>query len=394
MAKKKRERKIKTRAELGYVKSWLCSVEAFETLCCSDYTRLSDNPEIMSAINKICDLISSMTIYEMENINNGDIRIKDGLARLIDIAPNPYMTRKTFISAIVKNLLLDGNGNSIAIPISEGGYIGRIDVVSPTRVSHLSSNDTYQVLIDGVAKNPQELLHFLINPSSNNPFWGTGYTVALKDIARNLKQATITQRGFMESKWKPSIIVKADGLVDEFSTKEGRKRILNDYIETSEAGEPWIIPAEQFDIEVVKPLSLTDLAISDSVNLDKKTVAAILGVPAFVVGAGEYRADEWDNFINTRIRTLCNAIEQELTRKLLLSPTRYFKFNVRSLFSYDIKTLSDVASNLYVKGIMTGNEVRNWLDLSPKEGLDNLVMLENYIPADKIGEQQKLKGVE
>jgi len=33
-------------------------------------------------------------------------------------------------------------------------------------------------------------------------------------------------------------------------------------------------------------------------------------------------------------------------------------------------------------------------DMSPKDGLDELVILENFIPQDKIGDQKKLGGEE
>ena len=186
------------------------------------------------------------------------------------------------------------------------------------------------------------------------------------------------------------MVVKVDALTEEFADRKGRKELLESYLETSEAGEPWMIPAEQFDIKEIRPLSLNDIALPDSVRLDKRTVAAILDIPSFLVGEGQFDEKEWNNFINTRIRTLCAALEQELTRKLLLSPDWYFKFNLRSLYAYDINTLSNVGSNLYTRGIMAGNEVRDWIGLSPKKGLDELIILENYIPQGMIGDQKKL----
>ena len=370
----------------------LCSLDAYETLCCTGYTKLSHNPEIMAAVNKIADLISSMTIHLMCNTDKGDVRIKNELSKKIDIDPNPFMTRKTFMAVVVRTLLLEGDGNAVVVPKYSGGYIEALCPVNPYLVSFLPEGYGYGVHINGVEVSPGDVLHCVINPSPEYPWKGCGYRVTLKEVADNLKQAAATKKGFMESKWKPSMVVKVDALTDEFSSRDGRKRLLEQYIESSEAGEPWMIPAEQFDIKEVRPLSLNDIALADSVKLDKRTVAAILDVPPFVVGEGTFNADERNNFISSRIRPLCNAIEQEFTKKLLISPDWYFRFNIRSLYSYDIEKLSRVGDDNYTRGIMTGNEVRDWIGLSPKEGLDELIILENYIPAGMIGDQKKLNG--
>ena len=53
-------------------------------------------------------------------------------------------------------------------------------------------------------------------------------------------------------------------------------------------------------------------------------------------------------------------------------------------------TISQVFGVLFDRGIVTGNEVRDRLGLDPKEDLDQLLVLENYIPADKAADQLKL----
>lgn len=381
----------KTRAEpKSKTSTMLCSLKNYELLCGDGYVRLSENPEIISAVNKIADLISNMTIHLMCNTENGDVRIRNELSKKIDINPSRYMTRKTFIAAIVRILLLEGDGNTVIIPKTLKGMLGDLVIIPPDRVSFLPDGYGYKILINGIEINPDDVMHIVINPSPYYPWKGTGYRATLKDVAGTLKQASKTKKGFMESKWQPSLIVKVDGLVDEFASKSGRSALLEQYIESSDAGEPWMIPADQFEIQQVKPLSLTDIALPESVKLDKRTVAAILDVPPFLVGEGEYRHDEWNNFVNTRIKAICTAIVQEFTRKLLISPDWYFKFSVHSIYSYDIEKLSKVGDDNYTRGIMTGNEVRDWLGLSPRDGLDELIILENYIPQGMIGDQKKL----
>lgn len=364
----------------------------WESLLSAGYTPLSQNPEIISAVNKIANLIGSMTIHLMENSKNGDQRISNALSNLVDIHPNKYMTRMTWMSSIVRSLLLEGDGNCVLYPRTVSGLIEGIYPLNPGSVSFVPNGDFgYSILYNGKEYFPEDLIHIVINPDPNYPWKGVGYRKSLRSVAETLDQASATKKGFMESKWQPSLIVKVDGMVDEFSNSDGRQKLLDKYIKSNQTGEPWLIPADGFDVVTVKPLSLNDLAIKDSVEMDKKTVASILDVPAFVLGAGEFNKEEWNNWINTRIKGICECIQQALTRSLLIKPEWYFRFNYRSLYAYDIQTLSTVGCDLYTRGIVTGNEVRDSLGYSPMDGLDELIILENYIPQGMIGDQKKLE---
>lgn len=390
MSKKRRAPVPEKRSSNG---SWFIAMDCFDDLCCSGYTRLSDNPEIQTACLRIAELIGSMTIYLMSNTDKGDVRIINELSRKIDIEPCDCMTRSHWMTANVMNMLLYGKGNGICIPHTYEGVLQNLEPIAASRVVLQpveNSYREYRVLIDGVSRDPENLLHFVYNPDPRYLWKGLGVTVTLKDIANNLKQAQKTENAFMSSEWKPSIIVKVDALSEEFASPEGRQKLLDSYVKPAATGEPWLIPAEQFQVEQVRPLTLADLALKDTVELDKRTVAAVIGVPPFLLGVGEFKRDEWNNFVQTKVRAIAQNIAQEMTRCLIISPKWYIHLNYWSLMDYDLKATSDILLAGADRGFVCGDEWRDRMHMAPA-GLTEYKVLENYIPYDKSGDQEKLK---
>lgn len=361
-------------------------------LCVAGYTRLCDIPEIQTACLRIAQLIGSMTIYLMANTDKGDERIQNELSRKIDIEPCGNMTRSQWMTSIVMTLLLHGDGNSVVVPHTREGILQSMEPIAASRVNLQpmpNSYTDYRIYIDGKPRDPDDVLHFVYNPDPTYPWRGKGLSVSLKAVADNLRQGQKTVNAFLKSEWKPSIIVKVDALTEEFASPEGRQKLLDSYLKPAQPGQPWMIPAEAFQVEQVRPLSLADLAIKDTMELDKRTVASILGVPAFLLGVGAFNRDEWNNFIQTTIRNLAQSIQQELTRGLILSPKWYLQFNLWSLMDYDLKATSDILLAGADRGYVCGDEWRTRMNLSPA-GLKEYKVLENYIPYEDSGKQKKL----
>ena len=118
-----------------------------------------------------------------------------------------------------------------------------------------------------------------------------------------------------------------------------------------------MIPSEAFDVTEVRPLSLQDLALRDTVELDIKTIAM--------------------------------AIQQEMTRALIISPKWYLQLNFWSLMDYDLGSVSNILLAGADRGYVNGDEWRDRMHMAPA-GLKEYKVLENYIPYEDSGKQKKL----
>lgn len=354
----------------------------------SGYHRMCDAPEVASAIWIIADLISSMPIHLLEKQKSGDKRIRDALSRKIDVDPWSLSTRRDWVHWIVQTMLTEGE--AVVIPQTAGFQLADLTPAPDATLFRPTSSYTYYARYKGQEFEAGNILHFKLRPDPSQPWRGIGPQVQLENVVESIIQTAGTKTAYMSSEYKPPIVVSVNS-DSPLSDEKERSKFTKKYLKRSDPSEPWIIPADLMTVTQVKPLSLTDLAIKDGIELDKKTVAAVLDIPAFLLGVGAFNKDEYNTWISRRLMSICRAIEQELTKKILSSEDRYFRFNARSLYSYSLQELSQIALNMRNAGLMTGNEGRNWMDLPPMDGLDELVMLENYIPADRLGDQAKLK---
>lgn len=385
----KKQQEQKERADP--IAFWLNGGDARDILCPKGYTPLSQNEEIVKCAHKIADMVSSMTIMLMENGTNGDIRIKNGLSRKIDIAPNRYMTRKNFVYKIAYDLAVFGN--SVAYPIYKDGLLETIELWDIEKVHFEEQDNGYYIRYQNQIFSPDEILHFVLHTDYRRPFVGCGFVNGVKDTVMNLVQANATKTGFLQTKWKPSMIISIDADNEDLQDAKKRRAILDSYIETTEAGEPWLIPAGELRMNTVTPLTLNDLAIQESITLDKQAIAAAFHMPPFMLGVGSFSKEEYNNFVATTIMSVALVIQQELTKKLLYHPGWYFKFNPKSLMQYDLQEKSDFVKTMVSSGMMTRNEGRNEFDYAPanEPGMNQFIVLENYIPVENVGDQKKLK---
>lgn len=353
------------------------------------YHRLMDAPEVARAIWIISDLISSMPIHLVEKHNNGDERIRDALSRKIDIDPWSLGTRKLWMQWIVSTELTEGE--SVVIPQTAGMQIADLIPAPDATLYRPTNSTTYYAQYKGHKFEAGNILHFRYRPDPLQPWRGIGLQLQLEQVVKSIIQTADTKTAYMSSEYKPPLIIRVNS-DNDLADETARKKFINKFLKRTDKSEPMIIPADLMEVSQVKPLSLTDLAIKDGVELDKRTVASMFGVPPFLLGVGSFNRDEYNAFISSVLLPICRGIEQELTKKLIFSDDRYFRFNARALYSYSLQELSKIALDMRNAGLMSGNEGRNWLDMPPKSGLDELVMLENYLPADRLGDQKKLNN--
>ena len=372
--------------------------DIWESLSKCGYMRFYEHPDVKLCVKIIADLVSSMTIFLMKNDNAGDTRVINNLSRIIDINPNPFLTRQKLMQAVVTEFLLFGN--SILLPkysrtsdfniveeLLEGLY-----PIPQSKISYVSDTDNgYSIRVDTRVFNYNEFVHFTFNPDCDTPWLGNGLKLYLKDVVESLRNSENIKNDYYTKHFKPNIVFSFEADTAEFTSDESREILHEKWLQTK-PGTPYILPAQLIDFKSFTPMSLKEIAINESAVLDKKMIAKMFGIPLFMIGLGDFNETEYNNFIDITISPIVKGMAQELTKKLIISPSYYLKFNLESLKVFKTEEKVTMMLNAKAQGVFNANEVRVAAGFMPIDTpeMNEFNLLENYIPIGKLGDQKKL----
>ena len=78
------------------------------------------------------------------------------------------------------------------------GFIDDLQIADNTRVLFKENNDSYYIEYLSKKFQPDEVLHFVLNPDDEYRFKGQGYTMLIKDSIENLHKRN--KDGFLKIK--------------------------------------------------------------------------------------------------------------------------------------------------------------------------------------------------
>lgn len=337
--------------------------------------------EFERAIETIGGLLGSLTLQVWQTKPGGaKERLKNAKSYWLDVEPIPGMTRLEWTKKVVRTMYekgvcfvaVESFGGNEQLKILEDFFIQ-----SDGTVKSYKTNEAYKL---------EELLRFSA---------GTKPAVdALRQTNENLKMAAALKARFLKNSFTPSLVVKVD--VDMSAlTEENDQRLktLQKVISRSaETGQPMIFEQGFVDIQELKGRTYEELGLDVALKDEQMKVAAFFGLPAFLVGAGSFNREEYNLFIKTTFMTLVRMFEQQLSR-VFASDEIYVKYNTERLLSIDLREQMAFVSECLAQGIMTPNEARQKLGLTPSssKGMNEFRILENYVPVAKLGDQAKLK---
>ena len=342
----------------------------------------------------ISDAIASMNVYLYDYDEDGNIRKLETDYRnyLLNNMANPYLTAFNLKKAMLKDIILHGNGYA-NVEKNTRGKISSLEYIPASFVIPGADNFGYYydvtsitTGVTGEIKEPRRIdefnmLNVVVNPVANS-IKGKGILDYAKETLVIANQENTYVKNLFLNGLSAKAILNSKTPFKKETKEKLRQDLLNFYSGSQNAGKMLVLEG---DI-AVQSLALTpaDINLIQNRNLTVTEIARFLNIPKHLLnldrGQGTY-----SNITQERLQLIQSTLTpyvtnfQQALNNILLTPAEkksgyHFSFDANETLKLTPQEQADYLVKLLDSKIMTANEVRRKLNMRPLE--------ETELPAD------------
>lgn len=313
------------------------------------------------------------------------------ITRLLETAPNPVMSAYDFLYRLTADLYLNGNAFALVDRDARGNVAGFYNITA-SGVEWLT-DESGRIYIKFRFRSGKTSIFDYQQIVHVRRHFATDELMGDSDsaIRGTLELAETQNRGAIEaikSGAQLRGILKFTSIQSPEMLAKNKAQFIADYLDMSNNGGIVVTDAKsEYEPIDSKPTTI-DAAQYDAVSA---RIYAYLGISKEIV-TSSYTEDQWAAFYESVLEPLCVAYSQAFTVKVFTARERAYGNSIefdggRMLFASN-QTKLQMIQQLTPLGLLTVNEAREILNLSPVPDGDTRLQSLNYVDASKANQYQ------
>lgn len=313
------------------------------------------------------------------------------ITRLLETAPNSVMSAYDFLYRLTADLYLNGNAFALIDRDARGNVAGFYPITA-TGVEWLT-DETGRIYVRFRFRSGRTSIFNYSQIVHVRRHFATDELMGDNDsaIRGTLELAETQNRGAIEaikSGAQLRGILKFTSIQSPEMLAKNKAQFIADYLDMSNNGGIVVTDAKsEYEPIDSKPTTI-DAAQYDAVSA---RIYAYLGISKEIV-TSSYTEDQWAAFYESVLEPLCVAYSQAFTSKVFTARERAYGNSIefdggRMLFASN-QTKLQMIQQLTPLGLLTVNEAREILNLSPVPDGNTRLQSLNYVDASKANQYQ------
>lgn len=352
---------------------------------------------VWSSVELLTDNLASLPIFVYERASGADghknLARDTSLWTLLHETPNNRHTPMELWQYLTLNYILRGNAYAKLTRNTAGEVISIIPLASDqVEVEVLQDQSIiYKYYYEGKVAiyAPDSMFHWRDKGNGVVGMSRLDYMRSTVNVAVGAQNHTANV--FRKSAKRPGVF-----MIDKLLTEEQRASIRKNYKGLVEGNDDDLLVLEAG--AKFEPLNMTpaDVQLLQTRKFSVEDIARWFGIPSAMINDTE-KTTTWgtgidsliQGFYKFRLRPMLESLEQAIERRILTPAQRRrytVEFSLDAILRGSLKERLEIGAQAVQNGLMTRNEWRQYENMPPMEGADELTAQVNLAPVATLGQ--------